>query len=159
MMNEYGTLHESNGRYTLRFERFFPHNPEEVFRIITNPSCFCQWYPFATGEMDLRIGGEISFDDGEGTTYKATVTEFEKPYLFGFREVDDLINISLHEEHEDKGCRMIFTHTFSDGSWAVNTAAGWHRCLNVLHQIINGHPVDWKDNSAELRDYYREVLD
>jgi uncharacterized protein YndB with AHSA1/START domain len=157
MMNEYGTLHESSGRYALKFERFFPHNPEEVFRVITNPSYFSQWYPFATGDMDLRLGGKIAFDDGEGTTYKATITELEKPYLFGFREVDDLINISLREE--DKGCRMIFTHTFNDGSWAVNTAAGWHRCLDVLHQIVNGHPVEWKDNSAELREYYREVFD
>lgn len=159
MMNEYGTLHESNSRYILKFERFFPHNTEEVFRVITNPSFFSQWYPFATGEMDLRIGGRIVFDDGEGTTYKATVTELEKPYLFGFREVDDLINISLYEEQEDKGCRMIFTHTFNDGSWTVNTAAGWHRCLDVLHLLVNGLPVEWKDNSAELREYYRKVLD
>ena len=50
-MNEFGTLHESNGRYALRFERFFPHNSEDVFRVITNPSYFSQWYPFATGEM------------------------------------------------------------------------------------------------------------
>jgi len=156
-MNEYVTLHESNGRYALKFERFFPHNPEEVFRVITNPSCFSKWYPFATGEMDLRLDGKIAFDDGEGTTYTATITELEKPYLFGFREVDDLINISLREE--GKGCRMIFTHTFNDGSWAVNTAAGWHRCLDVLYQIVNGHPVKWKDNSAELKEYYREALD
>jgi uncharacterized protein YndB with AHSA1/START domain len=66
MMNEYGTLHELNGRFALRFERFFFHNPEDVFRAITNPSYFSQWYPFATGEMDLRLGGKIAFDDGEG---------------------------------------------------------------------------------------------
>lgn len=152
IMNEYGTLHKSNNCYVLRFERFFPHHPEEVFRVITNPSDFTQWYPFATGEMDLKLGGKIAFDDGEGTTYTATITEFETPYLFGFREVDDLINISLQEE--DKGCRMIFTHTFDDDSWTVQTAAGWHRCLDVLHQIVNGHPVEWKDNAAQLREYY-----
>ena len=32
--------------------------------------------------MDLRIGGEIDFDDGEGTTYIGTITELERqPYL------------------------------------------------------------------------------
>jgi len=155
-MIEYGTLHESNGRYALRFERFFPHNPEVVFSIITNPSYFSQWFPFATGEMDLRLGGKIAFDDGEGTTYEGTITELEKPYLFAFREVDDLINISLREE--DKGCRMIFTHTFNDNSWAVKTAAGWHRCLDVLFQIVNGNPAKWHDNSAELRKIYSEAF-
>ena len=88
-MNGYGTLHDLNGRFALKFERFFPRNPEEVFRVITNPSYFSQWYPFATGEMDLRLGGEIAFDDGEGTTYTATITELEIPYSFGFREVED----------------------------------------------------------------------
>jgi uncharacterized protein YndB with AHSA1/START domain len=156
MMNEYGTLHESNGRYALRFERFLHHNPEDVFLVITKPNSFAQWYPFATGEMDLRIGGRIAFDDGEGTTYEGTITELEKPYVFGFREVDDLINISL--QAEDRGCRMIFTHTFNDNSWAVNTAAGWHRCLDVLVQIINGKPIQWQDNSTELREIYSEAF-
>ena len=36
--------------------------------------------------MDLRIGGEIDFDDGEGTTYIGTITELEPPTLFGFHE-------------------------------------------------------------------------
>lgn len=156
MMNENGTLHESNGRYALRFERTFLHNPEDVFDVITNASYFSQWYPFATGEMDVRLGGHIAFDDDEGTTYKGTITKLEKPYLFGFREVDDLINISLQEE--DKGCRMIFTHTFNDDSWAVNTAAGWHRCLDVLVQIVNGEPIKWSDNSAKLRDIYSKAF-
>lgn len=156
MMNEYGTLHESNGRYELRFERFFPHNPEYVFCVITSPSYFTQWYPFATGEMDLRLGGNIALDDGEGTTYSGTITELEKPYLFGFREVDDLINISIQEE--DKACRMVFTHTFNDDSWAVNTAIGWHRCLDVLVQIINGKPIQWHDNSTKLRKIYSEAF-
>ncbi|MEC0126522.1 SRPBCC domain-containing protein [Paenibacillus pabuli] len=59
-MNEHGTLQESNGRYALRFERSFHHNPEDVFLVITKPSSFAQWYPFATGEMDLRLGGMIT---------------------------------------------------------------------------------------------------
>ncbi|MFA1819817.1 SRPBCC family protein [Virgibacillus oceani] len=155
-MNEYGTLQEANGRYTLRFERLFHLNPEDVFRVITNPSSFTQWYPFATGEMDLRLGGKIAFDDGEGTTYTGTITELEQPYLFGFLEVDDLINISLQED--DKGCRMIFSHTFDDDSWAVNTAAGWHRCLDVLVQIVNGKPIKWYDNSTQLRKIYSEAF-
>lgn len=156
MMKEYGTLHESNGRYALRFERFFPQNPEDVFRVITTPSYFTQWYPFATGEMDVRLGGKIDFDDGEGTAYNATITELEKPYLFGFCEEGDLVNISLQEE--DKGSRMNFTHTFDDDSWVVNTAAGWHRCLDVLHQIVNGQSVEWKDNASELKKYYQEAF-
>ena len=150
-MSEYGTLHESNGRYFLLFERFFPRKAEDVFLTLTNPSYFSQWYPFATGEMDLTIDGKIAFDDGEGTTYSGTITELEKPYLFSFREVDDWINITLKEEKE--GCWMVFTHAFDDDSWAVPTAAGWHRCLDVFAQIANGKPIEWQNNATELRTY------
>ena len=115
-------VHYMNGRYIFKFERFFPVSPEDVFSILTSSEYFMQWYPFATGEMDVRIGGQIAFDDGEGTTYKATITELEKPIFFGFCEVNHLINISLQEENQ--GCNMNFTHTFDDASWAVNTAAG-----------------------------------
>ncbi|WP_453996327.1 SRPBCC family protein [Bacillus nitroreducens] len=153
-MNEYGKLHHSNGQYTLRFERTFPHEMETVFSIITNPSHFTQWYPFATGEMDLSVGGKIAFDDGEGTTYEGIITELEKPSVFGFREVDDLVHITLVEV--ENGCRMIFKHTFHDDSWSVQTAAGWHRCLDVLGQIINGAPIIWHENAAELRKIYAE---
>ena len=155
-MTENGTLHESNGRYVLRFERFFPHNPGYVSLVITNPSYFYQWYPFETGKIDLKLGGKNAFDDGEGKTYDGIITELDKPYLFGFREVDDLIKISLQEE--DKGCRMIFTHTFDDDSWAVNTAAGWHGCLDVLGQIVNGKPIKWHDNATKLRKVYSEAF-
>lgn len=155
-MNEFGTLHELNERYVIRFERFFSYKPEEVFQTITNPNYFSQWYPFATGEMDLRIGGKLAFDDGERTKYTATIKELEKPRLFVFNEMDDLISISLQEE--DKGCRMVFTHTFDDASWVVHTAAGWHNCLNVFTQIANGNPIKWHDDPAKLRKIYKKAF-
>ncbi|TFE00635.1 SRPBCC family protein [Jeotgalibacillus salarius] len=155
-MSEYGTLHESNDHYVLRFERSFSQNPHDVFRILTTPDYFVQWYPFATGEMDLKPGGEISFDDGEGTTYKGIITEIEEPVLFGFREEGDLIRVSI--EQKESGSQMTFTHTFDDNAWAVNTAAGWHRCLDVFDQIVNEHPVEWKENAADLRAYYQKAF-
>lgn len=121
-MTEYGTLHKQDGRYRLIFERFASNTPEHVFSVLTDPDSFAKWYPFATGEINLKIGGEIAFDDGEGSKYTATITEFEKPYLFSFREMDDLVSISLKEENSR--CSILFMHTFDDGSWAVNTAAG-----------------------------------
>src|SRR5690554_359717 len=112
MIDEYGTLQESKGVFTLTFERFFPRNLQEVYSIIINPNHFIKWYPFATGEMEPRIGGKIFFDDGEGTTYEGIITEFKPPYLFSFQEIDDMIDISLKED--DKGCLMTFKHTFKD---------------------------------------------
>jgi uncharacterized protein YndB with AHSA1/START domain len=155
-MNEYGRLQESNGRYALRFERYFLYKTADVFHVITNPSYFSQWYPFATGEMDLKPGGKIAFDDGEGSTYEGIITAFKSPHTFEFREVDDWIQISLREE--GGGCIMEFTHIFDNKEMAMYVAAGWHRCLEVLEQIVNGRPIEWKDNAAELREIYSRAL-
>jgi len=45
----------------------------------------------------------------------------------------------------------------NDGSWASNIAAGWHRCLDVRGQIINGEAIVWDDNSAELQEIYKKM--
>lgn len=89
------TLHSENGRYVLRIERRFAHPQRKVWRSITEPEHFRQWYPFSTGEMDLRVGGRLGFDDGEGTTYEAVVTELDPPRVFAFREIDDLAPFEL----------------------------------------------------------------
>ncbi|MGM7721495.1 SRPBCC family protein [Metabacillus sp. Hm71] len=157
-MIEYGTFHKTESRYPLRFDRFFPHQEaENVWRILTDPVHFSKWYPFATGEMKLKLGGIIFFDDGEGSTYEGIITEFEPPRVFAFREIDDILHIEL--QSEDQGCRMIFTHTFDDQSISVNTAAGWHRCLDALGMIVDGKPVEWPDNSADLRKAYKDAFD
>lgn len=53
---------------------------------------------------------------------------------------------------------MHFAHTFGEASWAVNTAAGWHICLDVFSQIINGKTANWQDNAAELREIYSKAF-
>lgn len=155
-MNSYGSLFEKEGRYVLTFERIYPFSPEEVFRYLTEPEYFTQWYPFATGEMEFRVGGKLKFNDGEGTVYEAVITEFNPPHSFCFREIDDLLEMRLLETEE--GSTLTFNHTFDDPEMAMYTAAGWHRCLDVLGQLIHGQPVEWKDNAPELREYYKVNL-
>lgn len=46
-------------------------------------------------------------------------------------------------------------HTFVDDSWAINTATGWCRCLDVFGQIVMGNPINWQDNSAR---YVRSIV-
>jgi uncharacterized protein YndB with AHSA1/START domain len=155
-MNKYGKLLEKKGRYVLQFERVYAHKPERVFRSITEPEYFTKWYPFATGKMELKVGGKIDFDDGEGTTYEGVITAFEPPLVFAFREVDDLLHMELQTSPD--GCRMTFEHTFDDKSWAAATAAGWHRCLDALGNIVNDQVPEWPDNSTELREFYQRHL-
>ncbi|MCG3418235.1 SRPBCC family protein [Oceanobacillus jordanicus] len=156
-MHNDGSLHEKEGRSVLVFERHYPIAPEKVFLFITDPQYFRQWYPFATGDMDLKVGGKIKFDDGEGSTYEAEITEINPPYSFCFKEMEDLLEISI--QVADQGCTMTFSHTFDDRAMAKYTAAGWHRCLDALGQLIHGQPLEWEENGPELREYYKEKFE
>ncbi len=155
-MQTYGKLNKVDERYKLKFERAYAYSVEEVWGIVTNPKHFTQWYPFATGEMELRLGGKIYFDDGEGSTYEGVITELAPPHIFAFREIDDLLSIEL--KTEDDGCCLVFEHTFDDASMSTSVATGWHRCLDALGMIIEGSPVEWPDNAASLRKTYKETF-
>jgi len=155
-MTKYGNFYQSDGRYIIKFDRLLPHSVDTVWDTLTDPKKFSKWYPFATGEMDLKRGGKIAFDDGEGTTYEGIIEELEAKQLFSFQEVDDFIEIQLKPIEE--GCRFVFNHRFNDQSMAIYTAAGWHRCLDVFQLLVEEKPVIWEDNAPFLREAYREAF-
>ncbi|MER2029028.1 MAG: hypothetical protein ABS935_04030 [Solibacillus sp.] len=101
------------------------------------------------------MSGQIALVDGKDNIY-SNHYRLEKPYLFSFLEVDDSINISLEEDN--RGCKIKFIHILGDVSLAVNTAAGWHQCLDVFSQIVNGEAKNWQNNAAELRGIYSKAF-
>jgi uncharacterized protein YndB with AHSA1/START domain len=158
-MNE--TLRTIDGRPVLRMERWLAHPPAKVWRAITDPAHLSQWYPFQALELDLRLGGKIRFDDGQGMIMDAVITELDPPRAFAFserapaemeRESDDLVHFELRPD--GAGCLLIFTHTFDDRPAAASYASGWHTCLDALELLLDGRPIEMPDVSAELHEAY-----
>jgi uncharacterized protein YndB with AHSA1/START domain len=158
-MNE--TLRTIDGRPVLRIERRLAHAPQKVWRAITEPAHLSRWYPFQAAEIDLRVGGMIRFDDGQGMTMDAVITELDPPRVFAFsehapaemaRESDDLVHFELRPD--GAGCLLIFTHTFDDRPAAASYASGWHMCLDALGMLLDDKPVEVAHSSAELHEAY-----
>lgn len=143
------TLGTADGRAVLlRMERRFAHQPEKVWRALTRPEELSQWYPFRVEELDLRLGGRIRFDDGQGGTLEAVITELEPPRVLAFtqdagkvleREGDNLLRFELRPDGD--GCLLTFTHHFHDRPRAGANAAGWDACLDALGAVVDGRPV------------------
>lgn len=159
------TLRTVDDRPVLRFERRLAHSPEKVWRAITEPGHLNQWYPFRAVEMDLRIGGTISFDGGGGTILDGVVTALEPPRVFAFsqhagkvldREGENLLHFELRPDGE--GCLLIFTHTFDDRPHAAANAAGWQGCLDALEMVLDARPVEAANNWVELHEAYIEAF-
>ncbi|MGO1053455.1 SRPBCC domain-containing protein [Crossiella sp. CA198] len=119
-----------DGRLALRLERHLSHSREKVWHALTTPEHLSVWYPFPAVELDLRPGGVIRFDNGEGGTLDGEVLEVDPPRVFAFREVDEQLRLELFEE--PTGCRLVLTHTFAETAGYENYTTGWINCLDAL---------------------------
>ncbi|MEV4293193.1 SRPBCC family protein [Microbispora rosea] len=149
----------------LRMERRLAHPQEKVWRAVTEPDRLGQWFPFTVVEMDLRVGGKITFDGG-GTTMDAEITEFDPPRLFAFvqhaprempREGDNVLRFELLPE--EGGCLLVFTQVFHDRPAAASYASGWQVCLDAMEAIVGGRAPEWPEgNFAHLHEAYVEAF-
>jgi uncharacterized protein YndB with AHSA1/START domain len=145
------TLSTEGGRTVLRMERRLAHPPEKVWRALTEPDQLGQWFPFPPTELELRIGGRISFRStvpGQDTTVRGVVTELDPPRVFAFtqdarpvleREGENLLRFELRPDGD--GCLLVLTHAFHDRPYAAANAAGWAACLNALEGVVAGEAV------------------
>jgi uncharacterized protein YndB with AHSA1/START domain len=159
------TLRTVDGRAVLRMERRLAHPPEKVWRALTEPAHLNQWYPFQATELELRVGGRISFDDGQGATVEGVVTELDPPRVFAFtqdagavlqREGDNHLRFELRPDGD--GCLLVFTHTFHDRPHAAANAAGWHACFDALDAVVDGRPVEMPASFVDLHEAYIEAF-
>ncbi|MFI9171995.1 SRPBCC family protein [Streptomyces lincolnensis] len=141
-MNETSTV-TIDGRPALRCERHLKHSRQKVWSAVTDPRQLSQWYPLRVTLLEPRVGGRITFDDGEGMTYPATVTHYDPPRLFAFdehdpdgkeREFDDHLRIELSDE--GSGCLLVLTHVMTDPSTAESASRGWQACLDALVALV-----------------------
>ena len=157
-----GTLKvDDDGRYVLRFERQLAHRPERVWRALTEPDELKHWFPTAI-EGERALGAKIRFVFGEAAPRAADVpellehdpedldgefTEFDPPRVLAYTWGDEDLRWELEPTAE--GCRLIFIHTFTEGSGiphpagprkkAARTAAGWDICLASLEALVDGN--------------------
>lgn len=174
-----------DGRTALRMERRLAHPPERVWEALTRPELIARWFPSEV-TADLRPGGAITFRFPEGGDAEAigydpavemagTVLEVASPWVYVFTWGDERLHWSVRRDHEAGSghCLLDFVHTFDDHYGAASTAAGWHRCLSALAQVLDSgsdasdgpEGADDADGSgfgtglAELHEAYLEQFD
>jgi uncharacterized protein YndB with AHSA1/START domain len=159
------TLSIVDGRAVLRMERRLGHPPEKVWRALTEPAHLNQWYPFQVTALELRAGGRIAFDGGDGAIVEGVVTELDPPRVLAFtqdasavleREGDNHLRFELRPDGD--GCLLVFTHTFDDRPHAAANAAGWDVCFDALELVADGKPVEMPAGFVERHEAYVEAF-
>jgi uncharacterized protein YndB with AHSA1/START domain len=159
-----GTLHESDGRFVLRFERRLAYQVEQVWRAIVEPEENRHWYP-ARAEFHLQPGGNARFiwptagDEEGGAESEVThglVQEVDVPRVLAFDEDGHVVRYELTPGPHGEST-LVFTHSFTDRADAHRSAAGWQQSLDALTLRLAGDPRAATPTSApeELVEAYR----
>ena len=158
----YGTVHQREDDYQLRFARHFPQPIERVWAALTTPAQLAQW--FAPGEITLTLGGKVhlAFTDGEGVI-DGQVTALTPPHLLEFTWTDhgkDLGIVRWELAAEDDGTSLVLIHTIADTArdFGLPALAGWHMMLRRLTALLDGQPVPpLGEGWQEFHDHYVRV--
>jgi len=132
-----GTLNKTGREYLLRFERFYPHPPEEVWSALVEPSRLAQWFPAAiVGERRTGAVLKFVFQGEEGPALDGLLRIFEPPRLLEYSWGTDVLRWELASA--PGGCALVFTTTVAQRSNAPRDATGWEGCLDNLEAAVSG---------------------
>ena len=142
---------------TARFGRLIAHPPDAVWEALTSSSSLDRW--FMTASLEPRVGGEATFDTGDGPTAGA-VTAWDPPrelaYTWPFPAGGDA-HVSWTLEPRDGGAAtsLVLVHTALPAGWAAGYGGGWHAYLDRLEAHLAGdEPPDWAERMSELQPLY-----
>ncbi len=176
MMEAFGISPEEN---TVRIERLYPGPIERLWAYITESELRKTW--FASGEFDLRPGGETNllFRHCEITSSEppekyremhtkghlstGTVTRCEPPHVFSFlwaTSDGDNSEVTFELSQEREQVRLVLTHRrLCNRDAMANVASGWHLHLHVLRNCIDGkRNDDFWDMLAEIEPEYQRLF-
>ncbi len=134
------TAEPADGGWTLVFVRDLRHPPARVWTALTEPGQLRAWAPFVP-DRDLAGTGPVTLTmlDADDPADRATVRRAEPPTLLEYTWGEDLLRWELAAA--GAGTRLTLRHRVTDRDWLAKVAAGWHLCLDVAEQLLDGRPV------------------
>ncbi|MEH7387189.1 SRPBCC family protein [Bacillus sp. JJ1521] len=134
------TLTKKESNYIATFERHYPHSIDKVWGMLTDNDKLPTWFPELKVD-ELRKGGRILFDMGNGTFEEMTITDFSDHSVLEFTWADDSVRFELSSEQE--GCKLLLIEIIKKlTDHTPRDLAGWHVCLDVIGMLLDGKQVE-----------------
>ncbi|MFL6123235.1 SRPBCC domain-containing protein [Actinophytocola sp.] len=136
----FGTVRElADGRVELRFERWYAHPREKVWRALTEPAELRRWFveilDYDRSALAFAPGAELTFVAEGLPAGQGRVLAFEPPALLEYTWDDETLRWELSAA--DGGCRLVFTNVVGDGGTAAAVDAGWDLGLKRLSGALD----------------------
>lgn len=116
--------------WTLIMRRHFPHSPDKLWRMITQPECLARWSPIVPDRPLDAPGPATCRENPDGEAYDAEVLIADAPRKLVHRWGPEILAWTIM--HADGGAILELRQTLSDHTFASQNAGGWQVCLGRL---------------------------
>jgi uncharacterized protein YndB with AHSA1/START domain len=159
-------------RYTMRYERFYPHPVDRVWRALTSADALDAWM-MPLNQVEARPGGKFSFSFGDPNDVgnPGSIGDFREEEVVDY-VFENGSRMRFEIEAVEGGTKLAFIHSFTpqeefaamegdpggdlpggkDTPWRPGFTAGFHLCLDNLRSYLD-------DPKAMNVDVQREALD
>lgn len=150
-------IEKSGNGYIAKFERNMKHSAEKVWAMLTDNEKLSQWFSELHVE-ELRAGGLIMFDLGDGTYEKIKILEVKPQSVLEYTWGEDIVRFELFAEQDS--CRLIFIEKINlITNHTPKDLAGWHVCLNVIEHLLDGTEAGLREDAwSEWYKKYVQVI-
>ncbi len=158
MTDGYGTLTTTEDLPRVKFERVLEAAVDAVWAMLATDDGLERW--LAPASVELRVGGTIDLDFGEGEVVGGEIIELDYgrtlEYHWRFTgEPDSIIRFELEPAGESK-TRLTLDHRLLPTDQAVGYSAGWHAHLDQMEDALaGGSGFDWMARFSELMPKYQ----
>jgi uncharacterized protein YndB with AHSA1/START domain len=153
----FGTLDYTEGLPSVRFVRVLNAAINDVWAMLTTEEGIQRW--LAPARVDLRSGGSIDVDFGEGGTAGGEIIDLVPGVALEYHwrfagEPDSIVRFEL-DVIDLKTTRLRLHHRMLPVNQATGYGAGWHAHLDQLEAVATSRdPVEWLDRyQAVLPEY------
>lgn len=160
------SLSDSDGEWTLRFERTLPHPAEKVWRALTKSEQLRHWMPVdivrerRTGaDIELRFRPDIieRFQVEEPIS-RGRITVWEPPSTFEWTWGDDRVRWELAAEGSATALSLTVWLGTEDVNQVADNATGYHGWMVTLAAMLAGTPQPLEHDDS-LQERYQETVD
>lgn len=134
-------IQKDGENWTLVLVRELDHRPAKVWEALTDPEQLREWAPYDS-DRNLGAVGTATLTTVGAPTPHVTETKVKRadaPKLLEFTWGGQEIRWQL-EPLGDTGTRLTLWHNI-DRRFIAMGAAGWHICIDVMDQALDGEPI------------------
>ncbi|MNO16829.1 hypothetical protein D3C76_65170 [compost metagenome] len=121
---------------TAVFERHYKHPVDKVWAMLTDNTLLAKWFSELRIE-DLKAGGMIQFDMGDGCFAEMKITEMKVNSVLEYTWGKDMVRFELSPAAD--GCRLLLIESIREiTGHTAKDLSGWHVCLDVIGALLDG---------------------